>query len=294
MYNRHLEVFLTVCEHMNMTQAANALYMTQPSVSQMIAELERYYHVRLFERLKHKLYLTAAGERLLPYARHIINLEAGAKKELANLNQAGVIRIGASQTVGAYLLPETMARYRQRLPEVEIFTRVENTREIERFLLEDKLDLGLVEGLIHSPDLIEEAIIGDDLVIACAPGHPLTQINPVIPENLKPYPFIVREEGSGTREVFANQMQAAGVNWKEAGIYNSTEAIKRAVEKNLGLAVLPIIAIQQDIEGGKICALQVKDLNLRRKFNLVYHKQKFFTQAMREFEACLNLFGKKD
>lgn len=288
MNHHHLTVFLAVCEHMNMTRAAGALYMTQPSVSQMIAELERYYDVRLFERLKHRLYLTTAGERLLSYARHIVNLEAQAKKELADLRQAGVIRVGASQTVGAYLLPEIVARYHRLLPEVEIFTRVENTREIERLLLEDKLDLGLVEGLIHSPDIVEETVLDDELTIVCAPGHPLAGRGQLAPAELAPFAFIVREEGSGTREVFANQMQSAGVAWQEAGIYNSSEAIKRAVELDLGLAVLPTLAIRQEIESGSICPLRVDGLNLRRKFNLVFHRQKYFTRAMREFSVCLN------
>lgn len=288
MNDRHLIVFLAVCEHMNMTRAAASLYMTQPSVSQMIADLERYYNVRLFERLNRRLYLTAAGERLLSYARHITNLEDRAKKELTDLNQAGIIRIGASQTVGAYLLPEVIAHYRELLPEVEIFTRVENTREIERLLLEDKLDLGLVEGLIHSPDLNEEPVMDDELAIVCAAGHPLAARSRLIPENLSSYPFIVREMGSGTREMFATRMQAAGVAWKEAGIYNSTEAIKRAVEKNLGLAILPVVAIRQELNEGTICTLQVKGLNLARQFSLIYHKQKYFTRAMQEFKNCLD------
>jgi len=287
MNNRHLIVFLSVCEHMNMTRAAGSLYMTQPAVSQMIAELERYYGVRLFERIKHRLYLTAAGERLLSYARHITNLEEKAKKELTDLNRAGVIRIGASQTVGAYLLPEILARYRERLPEVEIFSQVDNTRVIEHALLEDRLDLGIVEGLIHSNDLVEKTIVRDELTIVCAPQHPLARMAQILPEDLAPYPFIVREQGSGTREVFAIQMEAVGVNWKEAGNYASTEAIKRAVEQNLGIGVLPVIAIRTEAKKGDICMLRVRGLNLSRKFNLVYHRQKYFTHAMQELETCL-------
>src|SRR5512133_2776400 len=98
---RHLRIFLTVCEVGNMTRAAKELYMAQPSVSQAIAELEKYYEVRLFERLNHKLYVTEAGKRLQSYAHHILNLSEQARKELADLNQGGSVRIGASLTVGA-------------------------------------------------------------------------------------------------------------------------------------------------------------------------------------------------
>lgn len=283
----HLTVFLTVCEQMNMTQAGKILFMTQPSVSQVIAELERTYNVRLFERLNRRLYLTAAGERLQSYARHIINLEDQARKELASLSDAGLLRIGASHTIGAYLLPEITARYHERLPEVEIFTRVENTREIERLLFDDRIDFGIVEGLVHSPDLLEKTIMNDDLLIVCAPNHPLSGNTRISPQDLTKDRFIVREEGSGTRELFANQMHAAGVAWQAAGVYNSTEAIKHAVQKNLGLGVLPAIAVQQEIREGTVCVLPVQGLNLRRKFNLIYHRQKYFTRAMQAFENCL-------
>lgn len=286
---RHLTVFLTVCEHMNMTRAAEELYMTQPSVSQMIAELEQYYNIRLFERLNRRLYLTEAGKRLQSYARHIINLEAEAKKNLADLNGGGVLRIGAGQTVGAYLLPEIIAQFKNQFPDVEVFSRVENTRVIEQFLLEDTLDIALLEGQIHSPDLVEESFLDDDLAVACAPNHPLIKKAHISARDLSPYGFIIREEGSGTREIFANQMHTLGIQWKETGIYNSTDAIKNAVQNNLGLGILPILAIQQEIMDGTIHLLHVTDLNLRRKLTLVFHRQKYFSNAMNSFVSHLHV-----
>jgi len=286
---RHLTVFLTVCDHMNMTRAAEELYMTQPSVSQMIAELELYYQTRLFERLNRRLYLTEAGKRLQSYARHIINLEAEAKKDLADLNGGGVLRIGASQTIGAYLLPEIISQFKNRFPDVEVFSRVENTREIEQFLLEDIVDIALLEGSIHSPELKEEPFLDDDLSVVCAPGHPLIKIPHISARDLSLYGFIIREEGSGTREIFASQMHTAGIQWKEVGIYNTTDAIKNAVQNNLGLGVLPILAIQQEIMDGTIHLLHVTDLNLRRKLNLVFHHQKYFSNAMNSFVSHLHV-----
>lgn len=284
---RHLSVFLAVSEELNMTRAARKLFMTQPSVSQMVAELENYYNTRLFERLNHRLFLTDAGRRLQSYARHIINLEAQAKKELADLSQAGVLRVGASQTVGAYFMPEVIRRFHERFPLVELFTCVENTREIELLLLADRLDLGLVEGRVHSPDLIEEPVVDDELCIACPPGHPLANMQALSIQDLAGQNFILREEGSGTREIFANQMQTAGTAWKEAGTYNSTEAIKSAVKNGLGMAVLPLIAITGELSQGMLVALHVKGLSLSRKFNLVYHRQKYFSPVMHSFRAGL-------
>ncbi len=277
---RHLKIFLAVCDHKNMTRAAKALYLSQPSVSQAIAELETYYGVKLFERLNHRLYLTAAGERLQSYARHILNLEEQVKKELSEHKEAGVLRIGASLTIGTYLLPGLISAFREKMPQVEIFTLVENTNVLQRMLLEDRIDLGLVEGPVNSPDIVEKNIRDDELVVVCAPQHPLARKKKVTISNLAGLSFIIRESGSGTRAIFENAMQEAELAWKPVGIYNNIEAIKHAVRANLGLAVVPRISIQEELRAGSIVRIKVEGLKLVRKFNFIYHRQKFFTKAM--------------
>ncbi|MCL4527902.1 MAG: LysR substrate-binding domain-containing protein [Chloroflexi bacterium] len=263
-----------------MTRAAKALYLSQPSVSQAIAELETYYGVKLFERLNHRLYLTAAGERLQSYARHILNLEEQVKKELSEHKEAGALRIGASLTIGTYLLPGLISAFREKMPQVEIFTLVENTNVLQRMLLEDRIDLGLVEGPVNSPDIVEKNIRDDELVVVCAPQHPLARKKKVTISNLAGLSFIIRESGSGTRAIFENAMQEAELAWKPVGIYNNIEAIKHAVRANLGLAVVPRISIQEELRAGSIVRIKVEGLKLVRKFNFIYHRQKFFTKAM--------------
>jgi DNA-binding transcriptional LysR family regulator len=270
-----------------MTRAAGLLYMTQPSVSQVITELEKEYAVRLFERLSHRLYLTSAGERLRSYASHILNLSEQAKKELADLGSGGSIRIGASLTVGTYILPGLVNTFHQNMPFVEIFTQVDNTSVIEQFILEDQLDLGLVEGPIYSAHIREEKISDDDLVIICGLGHPLWGKKTIEIQELAGNAFIIREPGSGTRNLFERVTNEAGANWKIAGVYNNTEAIKWAVRGNLGLAVVPRISVTEEIERGLVKAIEVEGLNLKRKFNLVYHQQKFLTSAIQTFmQVC--------
>jgi LysR family transcriptional regulator, transcriptional activator of the cysJI operon len=280
---RHLQIFLAVCEAGTMTRAATSVYLTQPSVSQVIAELEKEYGVRLFERLNHRLYLTAAGEHLRSYANHIVNLSEQVKKELTDLTAQGSIRIGASLTIGTHLLPGLIHAYRQALPEVEIFTQVDNTSVIEKLILDDRLDLGLVEGPVYSPQIREESLCEDDLVLICGPGHPFWNEGWIEINQLAGKPFIIREPGSGTRDIFERVMSGAGANWKIIGVYNNTEAIKQAVRENLGLAVVPKISIKEEVERGLLQAVEVSGLNLKRNFNLVYHHQKFFTIAMQTF-----------
>jgi DNA-binding transcriptional LysR family regulator len=284
---RHLKIFSTVCERQSMTAAAKALYLSQPSVSQAITELENYYGVRLFERLNHRLYLTAAGESLLTYARHILNLEEQVKKELSGHKEAGTLRIGASLTIGAYLLPSLISRFVERMPDVKVFSLVDNTDQIEKLILEDRLDLGLVEGPVKSSDILEKPIRDDELVVICAPKHPLSKKKKAAFADLAEFPFIVREPGSGTRALFENAMQEAGITWKLVGVYNNIEAIKQAVRQNLGIAVVPRISIEEELKGGTILQVRVERLKLVRKFNFIYHRQKFFTKAM---QALINSY----
>lgn len=280
---RHLRIFLTVCEMGNMTRAAKELYMAQPSVSQAIAELEKYYGARLFERLNHKLYVTEAGKRLQSYAHHILNLSEQVRKELADLNQGGSVRIGASLTVGAYLLPNLIATFRGNFPAVEIFTLVDNTTLIERLILEDQLDFGMVEGPVSSPQISEENYCDDHLVFIAAPQHTLASQASITVQDLDSQAFIVREAGSGTQAIFEHAMHVAEINWKVAGIYNNIEAIKQAVMANLGLAMVSKIAVTEEVAQGKLIPLNVQGISLKRKFNFIYHRQKFFTQAMKAF-----------
>ena len=273
-----------------MTRAAELLYMTQPSVSQVVAELEKGYGVHLFERLSHRLYLTTAGERLRTYASHILNLSEQASKELADLSAGGSIRIGASQTIGTHLLPEFINILHLKMPSVEIYTLVDNTSVIEKLLGEDQLDLGLVEGPIYSSRIREDKLCDDDLVIICGPGHPLWGCKRINISDLAGNAFIVRETGSGTRDVFERLMVEVNAAWKIAGVYNNTEAIKHAVRGNLGLAVVPAISVEEEIEHGLVQSIDVNGLNLKRKFNVVYHREKFFTPAIQTFiEVCKSL-----
>jgi DNA-binding transcriptional LysR family regulator len=285
---RNLEVFLAVCDHNNMTRAARALYMSQPSVSLAIAELEREYEVKLFERLNHHLYLTAAGERLQSYARHILNLSEQARTELSGLRQAGRVRIGASLTTGTYILPGLIAAFSEQNPAVDVFTQVDNTNVIEKLILEDHLDLGLVEGPTSSQDIVERMIRDDTLVVICSSRHLLAGRKDLTAKDLMGKKFLVREPGSGTRAIFETSMLEAGISWRVGGIYNNTESIKQAVQMDLGLAVVSQISIGEEQRDGKLVPLEIPDLKLTRRFNCIYHRQKFFTLAM---QALLDLLS---
>lgn len=280
---RLFRIFLTVCETGSMTQAAHLLYMTQPSVSQAISDLEREYSTHLFERLNHHLFLTEAGAHLRSYANHIVNLTDQAKAELIELGSAGSLRVGASQTVGAYLMPAILHQFKTDQPQVELFSLVDNTRVIENQILEDQIDLGVVEGNISSRFITEQKLCTDELVIVCGTDHPLFKKAEPLIADLAGESFLIREAGSGTRDLFELRMREFGLVWKIGGVYSNTESIKQAVCKSLGLAALPKISISEEELKGMVRGIQIKGLELQRNFNLIFHKQKYFTPAMRKF-----------
>ena len=283
---RHLKIFLVVYEHRNMTHAARTLYLSQPSVSQVISELEDHYHVRLFERMNRRLFPTPAGEQLAVRAREILALLDQTQKELSDLSQGSSLRIGVSLTIGTHILPGLISNFSQRMPGVEVFSLVDNTHAVEQLLLENRIDLGLVEGSVQSPDVVERPISEDQLVIVAAPAHPLSRKKRVTLADLENARFIIREEGSGTRATFENAMQAAGVTWQIAGVYNNIDAIKQAAQSNLGLAIVPRISIEKELRQGRVRLIKVQGLNLSRKFSFIFHRQKQITQVMQILMDC--------
>ncbi len=280
---RHYAVFVAVCDRMNMTAAAEKLFMSQSAVSQAVAELEAHYGVKLFERLSRKLYLTQPGEKLLGYARHIIRMNAEAEAEMRTLKRTGVIRVGASVTIGACLLPGLVAVFREKNPGTTIEVTENNTEAIQQMIMDDRLDLGLVEGDVTLHDIVTRELAEDELVLICAGSHPFAGRKDVSPGELAHESFILREVGSGTRRTFERAMAAAGAPWRASWTCNNADAIKAAVAAGLGVSVISRRAVARELEEGVLKAVPVSGLRFLRAFKLAYHKNKYFTQAMRAF-----------
>ncbi|MDF2632664.1 MAG: transcriptional regulator [Caproiciproducens sp.] len=280
---RHFQIFVTVCDTMNMTAAASTLYMSQSAVSQAIAELESHYNVRLFERLSRKLYLTQAGEKLMSYARHIIRMNLDAENEMRNLNQKGMIRIGASVTIGACVLPQIAVGLTRDHPEISIEVTEDNTSRIEQLILHDKLDIGLVEGEITASDIICRPFTEDTLVLICGSKHPFSQRAFIEPHELEQENFILREIGSGTRKTFEDGMQEHHLHWTSSWTCNNADTIKTAVIQELGISVISERAVRGELRAGILRAVDINSLSFKRTFKLIYHKNKYLTQTMKYF-----------
>lgn len=285
---RHFKIFVTVCDTMNMTSAAESLFISQSAISQAVAELEKYYDVRLFERLSRKLYLTQAGEKLLHYARHMIRMNAEIERDMKTLQQSGFIRLGASVTVSATILPPLVAAFKQTNPETEIEVFEDNTEQIEKRLLSDQTDLGLVEGETASRDILNIPFMEDELVLVCGSGHRFAGMSVIQPQELEKEAFIIREKGSGTRKTFEEVMTAHELSWRAAWTCNNADTIKAAVIAGLGVSVISKRAVVKEAELGELAIRSIEGLRFDRKFKIVYHKNKYLTVPMRIFmDLCL-------
>jgi DNA-binding transcriptional LysR family regulator len=268
---------------MNMTVAAETLYMSQSAISQAIAELERHYDVRLFERLSRKLYLTQAGEKLLSYARHMLRMDADIEKDMQSLHETGLIRLGASVTVGATVLPRLVSAFRLVSPSTVVEVFEDNTEQIEKRLLKDQTDIGLVEGEITSPDLLGTPFMKDELVLVCGTGHRFAGLPVINPRELEKEDFIIREQGSGTRKTFEDVMTAHRLSWKVVWTCNNVDTIKAAVTEGLGVSVISKRAVMKEANSGQLRILPVDGIRFEREFKFVYHKNKYLTAQMRDF-----------
>lgn len=278
---RHLKIFIEVVDSGKMTTAAAKLFISQPTVSQAIRELEEHYGGLLFERLSKKLYITEKGQKLLSYARNVVKQFDDMEQMMIQDNYVKKIKIAATNTVGDCILGDIINALRDINPQIEIYSYVNNTKNIEEKLLKSELDIGIVEGRVKSPDLISIPEVNDFLVLICSTKHPFSKKEIITLEDLKNESFAMREQGSGTRELFERYIQEKGIPIKIALEGNSSDSIKKAVIENQFLAVISIRLIEEEIKRGEIKVIQNADCDWDRFFSIVYHKNKVVTDEMK-------------
>lgn len=277
---RHLKIFIAVAETGQMSKAAQLCYLTQPTVSQAIRELEEHYGTLLFERLSKRLHITPSGQRLLIYARRLVQEYNQLEESMRGESQKKHLRIGATMTVGACLMPQLLNQMQKKQPSLELYSYVANTSTVEKKLLDSTLDIGLVEGVVSSPDLISIPVIDDYLVLACSSSHTLAGRETISLRELEGQPFVMRERGSGTRSLFEHYAAEKHLKLTVACESNSTEAIKNAVMENNYLAVISARLLMREAQAGTIHLFRNRSKRWNRCFYLVYHKDKQFNEEM--------------
>lgn len=263
-----LRVFAAVADQGGFSRAAAVLRLSQPAVSKSVRELERQVKLPLLERAGRASRLTPAGRALATRARELFSVEASAEEELRALRglESGSLRVGASTTIATYVLPSILARFREAHPGVALRVVSANTRAIARQLLERRLDVALVEGPVAHERLDVIAWRDDELVLIAPWGHPLTRRRTVRAPDLAAVRLIVREPGSGTRDVAERALAEQGVHLPVALQLGSTEAIKQAVAAGLGLAIVSRAAAADQLALGRIATVRLRGVVLCRAF----------------------------
>jgi LysR family transcriptional regulator, transcriptional activator of the cysJI operon len=280
---RNLEIFVKVADLGNMTAAAQSLYIAQPTVSQAISEIESHYGIKLFDRLAKRLYITESGKQLLSYARHIIALDEEMELAMKDPEKSGILKVGASLTIGAELMPKLASGFQEKHGELRIHAVVRNTADIESLILRNDIDFALVEGIVHSKSIIAEPFMDDELALVCGKSHALYGIRSVTLEELLKHDFVVREQGSGTRELFESAMISKNAAWNISWECSGSDSIKSAAAGGLGIGVISKRLVEREIAVGELVVLTVPGLDLKRKFSIAYHKNKYITDTMKEF-----------
>ncbi|MCC8169782.1 MAG: LysR family transcriptional regulator [Oscillospiraceae bacterium] len=285
-----MKIFCAVCDaDCNTTRAAENMNMTQPAVSLAIKELEQYYGIVLFDRIGRRLKITPAGENFLQYALRISAQFNDMEREMRNWDSVGLLRVGASITIGSQFLPGYVKAFYIRHPGTEVQVTVAPSERLERAIMNNKLDFALIEGISHNPAMYAEEYMEDRLSIIASPKEGFRQGQRLSLEQFKRQRFLLREQGSGTREVFDKAASNAGISVKPIWEATSTTALVNAVINGLGIAVLPHRMIQGALERGLVVTIGAEGMDFRRSFYILRHKDKYLTPAAKSFlDLCRN------
>jgi DNA-binding transcriptional LysR family regulator len=283
---RQLEIFIAVAETQQVTRASKKLFLTQSAVSMALGELENQLSAPLFDRRGRSLLLNDRGRYLLPMAKDITfqvwNIESmlNEKRELV----AGSLEIIASSTIGNYVLPYLIGTFMRLHPETRINMLVANTRQAEKLVSQGVMDLGFVEGSIHNDIVRAVPWFEDQLVVICCPSHPLAEKERFhVPDDLQETVWVMREEGSGTAEIFKNKLDKHVVLLEVVTRMGHTEAIKKAVESGIGAGCLSELTICREINQGWLKSLTIEGIDMHRQLRIIQHRDKVTTRLMDEF-----------
>ncbi|MDA8212424.1 MAG: selenium metabolism-associated LysR family transcriptional regulator [Clostridia bacterium] len=282
------QIFKAVADKKSFSGAAQVLFISQPAVSMHIKSLEDYFGTRLFERNTHQVTITEAGRILYQYVDKVLSLIDAAEKDIARFTGSiqGPLSVGASFTLGEYVIPKILGAFNEQHPQVKALLQVTNTEHIVSMVVKHELDLGLVEDRVENLELTVKPFLHDELIVVMPKDHPLAQQQVISLDELVALPLVLREQGSGTKRITEERLEEVGVDLAFLNVVmelGSTEAVKAAVEAGFGITIISKWAVQKELKLGTLVPVKIKDLPLFRQFYLIYHKGKFQFPAMEEF-----------
>lgn len=289
---RQLEVFLATAHHENISRAANELAMSQSAASSALKAFERQFNIRLFDRAGKKLLLNEVGRLIQPRAEALLERATELEHQLSTQGDSataagGSLKVGATLSIGNYLMSEYIARYMAENPGSHIDMDIANTAHIVDQVSHFKLDAGLIEGEVHHPELEITRWREDELVVFCAPDHPYAALKTLEDRELAAATWILREQGSGTRQAFDRGMHGLLPDLSVLMELQHSEAIKRTVEAGLGIGCLSEIILSEDFRRGSLVPLKTPGRDFHRFFYIIVHRQKYRSAGLaRWLDIC--------
>ncbi|MGH2577804.1 MAG: LysR family transcriptional regulator [Actinomycetota bacterium] len=282
-----VQVFCAVAKHMSFSMAAEELFITQPAVSQQVKALERQLNVKLFERVGHKLFLTEAGESVLPHAQALLTARAEMEQTLAMLRGSGRGRLalGANTTGGMYVAPAIMRAFRDLSPEIEATLQIETTNRILDRVMQNMIDVAIVTGPVEDRRFTIRDLYEDEVHLIVSPSHPFAGRASVSPAEAAGEDFAVPEPGSRTRMLIESSFHNPGHRLRVTMQLPGTEAVKKAVEANLAVAMVSRYAVTRELGLGVLARVAVEGLVIHRPIHILYRKGKHLSPVARRFLA---------
>lgn len=273
-FDFRLKVFHTVSQKLSFTKAANELSITQPAVTRHINELEQQLQTRLFNRKGSSISLTPTGQILLRYVEQIFKLYANLENELAEVSDVlnGTLRIGASTTLAQYVLPRILALFKRSHPSLQVSFINGNSEFVEQLIIGEKIDIALVEGISHYPQITYEPFVKDEIVLVVRSNNRLLRQNEILPEQLLSIPLVLREHGSGTLDVIHDALSKAGIKPNDLKVeihLDNTEGIKQYLMHAECAAFLSIHSIIKELQQNQLTVIDIAGLDIYRTFQFI-------------------------
>ena len=284
MLDFRMETFLAVCQCMNFTRASEQLNITQPAVSQHIRFLEKHYNTKLFRYEGKKLMLTGAGEILRNASLTMKHDEISMQSEMQKSEEGTEIRFGATRTVGDMLMGNILEKYLREYPDADIHMVVENTQELLKRLDDGRIDFALVEGFFKKSEYDYQKYSEENYIAVCSPDHPFRKKTASI-EDLFGERLLLREEGSGTREVLERYLDSQNLSTAdfertmEAG---SLHTIKELTKSGCGITFLDEVAVREELRSGTLIRIPLKDFQVTHEFTFIWRRGSIYADRYRE------------
>ena len=289
---RQLEIFVKVAEFGSFSKAAEALYLTQPTVSEHIRTLEDEVGVRLLDRLGRGAAITRAGQLLLSYAQRMLALSREARQAMDGFQgrMSGELLIGASTIPGEYVLPAMIGRFKEKYPDISITLLIGDSQTAVDWVAEGRAELGVVGARLSHRGVDYKELMPDEVVVVEPGTHPWHGRKQIALEELRSEPLLIRERGSGTRAALEGALAEAGMDlgsFRIVGEMGSTQAIKQAVKAGVGVSLVSKRAVEEECKSGLLWCLRVKDLKVTRSFHLATHKERSRSPLAEAFRLFL-------